>query len=219
MTKPELISFKLCPYVQRSVITLKEKGIDFDITYIDLKNPPAWFTEISPLGKVPCLKVGQDTLFESAVINEYLDEINPPSLHPLDPLKKAHNRAWIEFGSTMLVNQYMVSMSDNKSVVEENIQEIKDKLTRLEDQVSEPFFNGESFSLIDTSFAPLFMRLNLLENWGGVMFYENCPKVEQWGEDLLQIEAVIHSVVPEFRDLLKNYIQQSDSYFATQLMT
>src|SRR5512143_528618 len=61
--KPHLVSFKLCPFVQRSVIMLKEKHVDFDITYIDLDNPPDWFKAISPFGKVPLLclvRVGSD---------------------------------------------------------------------------------------------------------------------------------------------------------------
>ncbi|HHT00269.1 MAG TPA: glutathione S-transferase family protein, partial [Thiomicrospira sp.] len=60
--KLDLISFKLCPFVQRAVIVLKKKNIDFDITYIDLNNPPEWFKELSPLGQVPVLKVGNDVL-------------------------------------------------------------------------------------------------------------------------------------------------------------
>ena len=72
--RPELISFKLCPFVQRSVIVLLEKEAPFDITYIDLSNPPDWFKAISPMGKVPVLKVDDTVLFESAVIMEYLDE-------------------------------------------------------------------------------------------------------------------------------------------------
>jgi glutathione S-transferase len=98
----ELVSHPLCPYVQRAVITLLEKGIPHDRTDIDLAHKPNWFRQISPLGKVPLLKVGNDMLFESAVICEYLDEITPGSLHPPDPLERAHHRAWIEFGSGIL---------------------------------------------------------------------------------------------------------------------
>jgi glutathione S-transferase len=97
-----LISFKTCPFVQRAVITLKHKDIDFDITYIDLADPPDWFLEMSPLKKVPVLKVDDEILFESAVINEYLDEITGGDLQPKDPLARAKNRAWIEFASNML---------------------------------------------------------------------------------------------------------------------
>ena len=97
----ELISFDLCPFVQRSVITLLEKNIPFKRTNIDLANKPDWFLQISPLGKVPVLRINGNILFESAVINEYLDEITPPSMHPQDSLQKAVNRAWIEFGSEL----------------------------------------------------------------------------------------------------------------------
>ena len=43
MAKPKLVSFKICPFVQRSIILLKEKNIDFDIAYINLDEPPEWF--------------------------------------------------------------------------------------------------------------------------------------------------------------------------------
>ena len=49
----ELISTKRCPFVQRSIITLNHKGIDYKMTFVDLDDPPQWFTRISPFGKVP----------------------------------------------------------------------------------------------------------------------------------------------------------------------
>jgi len=104
--KLELISFKICPFVQRSLIILLEKNIPFDIIYIDINNPPSWFVEISPFGKVPVLRTNGEVLFESAVINEYIDEISPPSLHPQDPLEKAQHRGWIEFGSSLNFDQH-----------------------------------------------------------------------------------------------------------------
>ena len=109
----ELISFNLCPFVQRSVITLLKKGVDFKITYIDLADKPDWFLKISPLGKVPVLRYGDEVLFESAVINEFLDEITPGSLLPSLPLEKAKQRAWVEFSSGALVDQYLMSVAKN----------------------------------------------------------------------------------------------------------
>ena len=87
LPKLRLVSFKICPFVQRAVITLKYRNVPFEITYIDLKDPPDWFQEISPLGKVPVLLVDDSPLFESAVINEYLDEITGGGLLPSDPLE------------------------------------------------------------------------------------------------------------------------------------
>ena len=101
---PELISFELCPYVQRAIIVLTEKGVAHKRTYIDLADKPDWFREISPLSKVPAMRVGKVVLFESAVICEYIDEVTPGSLHPVDPVRRAKHRSWIEFGSSILVS-------------------------------------------------------------------------------------------------------------------
>src|SRR5215831_10136799 len=103
----KLISHKLCPYVQRAVIALSEKGVPFERIDIDLANKPDWFLKISPLGKVPVLVVkdeaGEVALFESNVICEYIEDTQAGrGLHPQDPLARAQHRAWMEFGSTIL---------------------------------------------------------------------------------------------------------------------
>ncbi len=109
-----LISFKLCPYVQRCVMTLREKDVAHDIDYIDLSDRPDWFVALSPLGKVPVLEVTRDAgskvaLFESVVINEYLDEVTRGSMLPADPLDRAHSRAWIEFGNAVLSDAFSIT--------------------------------------------------------------------------------------------------------------
>src|SRR5258705_10198744 len=85
----KLISHKLCPYVQRAVIALSEKGVAFERVDIDLANKPDWFLAISPLGKTPVLQVGDAAIFESAVILEYLEETQLRPLHPADALMRA----------------------------------------------------------------------------------------------------------------------------------
>ena len=74
MTKLKLVSHKLCPYVQRAVIALAEKGVPFERIDVDLANKPDWFLKVSPLGKTPVLLVGDTAIFESAVILEYLED-------------------------------------------------------------------------------------------------------------------------------------------------
>ena len=83
MTAPlTLVSFELCPYVQRAAIVLAEKDVPFERINVDLANKPDWFKAISPTGKVPLLKVGDEVLFESSAIVEYLEETHPKPLHP-----------------------------------------------------------------------------------------------------------------------------------------
>ena len=101
----ELISFKICPFVQRAVITLLHKNIPYKVTYIDLASPPDWFKQLSPFGKVPVLKVDdQHVIFESAIIDEFLDDAYPGKLLPSDPIQRGIDRSWIEFGSSLTLD-------------------------------------------------------------------------------------------------------------------
>ena len=199
----ELISFDLCPFVQRSVITLLEKEIPFKRTNIDLANKPEWFLNISPLGKVPVLRINGNILFESAVINEYLDEITPPSMHPQDPLQKAVNRAWIEYGSELSKLSFRMLTTDDKSVVEQSLQGLRDKFEFLDKNLTaQPFFNGAAFSLIDAAYAPVFIRIEyLLRQVIDGVVPRGCSKVLAWSDAVLARPSVQGSIIDRFTEL------------------
>ena len=199
----ELISFDLCPFVQRSVITLLEKDIPFKRTNIDLANKPDWFLRISPLGKVPVLKIDGNVLFESAVINEYLDEITPPSMHPQDPLQKAVNRAWIEYGSELSNLSFRMLVTEDESVVAQSLQGLRDKFEFLEKNLkAEPFFNGAAFSLIDAAYAPVFIRIEyLLKQVIDDVIPPGCSRVLAWNDAILARPSVQGSIIERFTEL------------------
>lgn len=217
-SKLELISFKLCPFVQRAVIVLKQKNIDFDITYIDLNNPPEWFKEVSPLGQVPVLKVGDEVLFESSVIQEYVDEITPPSLQPDDVLVKAKNRAWVSFGGDILMALHPMVTSKDETVSNEKRAVILQKLSQLEAVHSGgSYFNGETFNMIDAAYAPMFMRMDFINTLTGVNLLAKTPKLANWSKNLLAMKCVQDSVVPELPIMYKGMLKQMDGYLATLL--
>ena len=144
---PKLVSFKVCPFVQRVAITLQYKSIDYDIEYIDLGSPPEWFLAISPLKKVPLLIVDNTVIFESAVINEYIDEAYQPVLHPEDLLLKAINRSWIEFSSNISLYTFELTIKEKKNDFENILEELLKGFDLVEDYLyAKPFFNGEQFS-------------------------------------------------------------------------
>lgn len=202
-TRLELVSFKTCPYVQRAAIVLHEKAVPFEITYIDQTNKPDWFLKISPLGKVPLLKVDDTVLFESAVIAEYLDEVYPPQLHPADALRRAHNRAWIEFTSTLLSSQFQMLMSPDRSAFDAAATRFGELLDRLEAELDEgPFFNGAGVALVDCAFAPLLLRMTIMEPYLGIGAFTQRPRIQAWSKLLLARDTVQRSVVPDFAELL-----------------
>ncbi len=213
--KPELISNDLCPFVQCSVITLLEKNIEFDVTYIDLERPPTWFLETSPLAMVPILKHNGSVLFESAVINEYIDEIAPPSIHPNNSMEKANNRSWIRFSSRLIDLQTSLSTADSKEDFTYILQELSQGLKNFEKYIlNSPFFNGEKFSLVDAAIAPFFLRLRLMETRRRLGLLEGLPNLQAWSKALIARPSVINSVRNDFNLKFLNYIKTHSKYAA-----
>ncbi len=215
----ELISFKLCPFVQRSVITLLHKKVNFRIRYVDLSEPPAWFLDLSPTGKVPLLVVNDShVIYESAVINELVDELTPARLHPADPIQGALNRSWIEFGSNCLIDTLHMTTAETEEVFRNVVSANKAKLEILEAQLSEgPFFNGPEFSLVDASYAPLFVRLGLIDRLIPIFDREALPKITQWSDRLLALPSVINSVPADFVERYEALIWKRQGYLAHSL--
>jgi glutathione S-transferase len=201
----ELVSFNLCPFVQRAVIALLIKGAPHRITYIDLNQPPPWFHDISPFGQVPLLRVDDhDVLFESAVIAEFIDDVTPGRLNPEDPLLRAKNRAWIEVGSAALGDHFNLLGVKDESEFKRLGGQLLSRLERVEEALGNgPYFNGEKFALVDAAFAPLFTRLDILNRHFPEPLYRTTelPKVAAWSQALTRLPAVQQSVVSDFEPL------------------
>ena len=214
----KLISFTLCPYVQRAMIVLYEKNISFDIEYIDLSEPPPWFYDISPLEKVPVLLVDDEPLFESMVICEYLDEITEGSLYPDDAFKRAQNRAWIEFGNDILSTTFEFYTTEDEKRFKHLTNTLVDRFEILEDEISDGiYFNGEEFSMIDAVYAPVFRYHNRIAQYKDFGFFDDAPKINAWGDKLLERPSVIQSVPDTYEQDTTNYIKKLDSVFRKEV--
>jgi glutathione S-transferase len=212
----ELISHALCPYVQRAVILLLEKDIPHQTTYIDLANKPAWFLQISPLGKVPLLKVDGEVLFESAVICEYLDEITPGSLHPPDPLEKAKHRAWIEFGSGIFMGMYEFFSVPTEEAFEQKRQTLVEKFNWVERSLTAaPYFAGTRFSMVDATYAPIFRYFDAVDQIADFGVFANAPKVMDWRQALRDRPSIQPAFAENYSHQLITLLKQRHSYLST----
>ncbi len=207
MPKFRLVSFNLCPFVQRSAIVLREKNIPHEIDYIDLADRPQWFTDMSPLGKVPLLDVDGQILFESAVIAEYLDEATEGTrLLESDLLAKARQRMWIEFSSALTGDVYMASIATEEAATRKHLAAIRKKLERLEAEIQGPYF-GAKFSLVDCAFAPPLQRLHWLSRIApDLELFDGFPKTKAWTTSLLERPSVQASVLPNLEEINAEYL-------------
>lgn len=213
----ELITHVLCPYVQRSVIVLQEKRIPYRRTDIDLANKPEWFQEISPLGKVPVLVTGQkQSLFESAVICEYLNDVTPGSLHPEDALERAEHRAWIEFGSGLLNHIAQLYNAPTEESYDSTRHTLQTRFQQLETRLgSGPYFSGERFRIIDAVYGPIFRYFDVLEPMVELDIFQRLMKVQAWREQLRQRESVRQAVTHDYPERLLAFIRDRRSYLSS----
>ena len=215
MPKLKLVSHKLCPYVQRAVIALTEKGVLFERIDIDLANKPDWFLKISPLGKTPVLLVDDTAIFESAVILEYLEETQPNPLHPNDPLKRAEHRGWIEFGSAVLNDIAGFYGAKDKSAFDAKVAALSDKFARLEARVvAAPWFDGKEIILVDAVFGPVFRYFDVFDGIGDFGILAGKPKVAAWRKALTQRPSVAGAVSADYPALLRDFIDRRNSHLS-----
>ena len=192
--------------MQRSVVTLNEKKVPFDIEYVDLSDKPSWFVELAPLGKVPTLEVTQDdgekvVLFESVVINEYLDEATEGNMLPTDLLARARARAWIEFANELLSDVFALTGAKDDEALDKVIAKMDTKLDRLESEIAEgPFFLGSEVSLVDAAFVPALQRMSWAnELHPPINSFASRPKVALWWKSLAERRSVRESAVSDLR--------------------
>ncbi len=211
-----LISHALCPYVQRSIITLQEKSINYTRTNIDLAKKSLWFEQKSPMGKVPVLLVDENrAIFESAIICEYLDEVTSGSMHPADSLEKAHHRAWIEFGSGILKNIASLYNAKNGVNFQEIHAEIHGKFQLVEKEVcGKSFFSGDELHLIDAVYGPIFRYFDVFDSFINLNTFENLPKCQRWRNALKQRKSVQQAVSENYSVLLMQFLINRGSYLS-----
>jgi len=213
VTSLTLISHALCPYVQRAAIALLEKEIAFERVTIDLGDQPEWFRAMSPAGKVPLLRVrqtgaGEAVLFESTVICEYLEETaGGVRLHPDDPLERARHRAWMEFGSAILSDIWVLETTQDAAAFAASRGRIEDKFGRLEPVLGDgPYFSGGRFSLVDAVLAPVFRYFDVFDGILSLGVLDGLPKVGRWRAALAERQSVRHAVGPDYGDLLRAFL-------------
>jgi glutathione S-transferase len=171
----------------RTRMVLHEKGIDFEVNEVDLGNKSEEFLKVSPYGKVPVLRVNETSLYESNIVNEYLDEVyDSPKLMPDDPVERASVRSWMAFADDYFFPSiFRVRMGPQWGYSEEEIQEAKEKLydalSRLEHQLEGREYLVGEYTLADIAHAGNFHPLRELAESGEIPLHKY-PNVLGWME-------------------------------------
>jgi len=184
----QLYDFASSPNCQRVKVVLAEKKLPYEAVPIDLrkgeqKKPD--FLKLNPNGKVPVIIDGSTVLYESCIINEYLEDKYPePPLMPKDPDRKARIRLLIDYGLDQMDSSYqklrIESMKSeqekNQEIIENARNEIKNLLQRFEREIGDQGYLAGDFSLLDAALIPRFLRLEGF----GVLPDSSLPRLGKW---------------------------------------
>ena len=152
---------------------------------MDLKNKPRDLLELNPYAKVPVLVDGDGVIYESAIINEYLEEKYPAvPLLPRDSLRRARVRIWIDFFNSR-VHPAASDIAHDKDP-ESARPRLKAHLETLERAVAGNKFIAGEYSLADVTYIPFYTRRERY----GISIDGDFPNLKRWGEDLISRPAV-----------------------------
>ena len=192
-----LYSGTTCPFSQRCRFVLFEKGMDFEIRDIDLYNKPEDIAVMNPYGQVPILVERDLILYESNIINEYIDERFPhPQLMPADPTMRARTRLFLyNFEKELFVHVAALEDRRNADAKAQELarQQIRNHLSQLAPiLLKNKYMLGEEFSMLDVAIAPLLWRLDHY----GIELPKSAAPVQKYGERVFSRPAYIEALTP-----------------------
>lgn len=192
-----LYSGTTCPFSQRCRFVLFEKGMDFEIRDIDLYNKPEDISVMNPYGQVPILVERELVLYESNIINEYIDERFPhPQLMPADPTMRARTRLFLyNFERELFVHVSVLEDRRNTDAKAQDKarQQIRDHLAQLAPILTKSkYMLDEEFSMLDVAIAPLLWRLDHY----GIELPKSAAPIQKYAERVFSRPAFIEALTP-----------------------
>ncbi len=210
----KVVSFKICPFVQRVTAMLEAKKITYEIEFISLSDKPQWFLDISPNGQVPVLITDHGTaLFESDAIVEYLDEAYPALQPDLSPEEKATNRAWSYLASKNYLVQCGAQRSPDGPTLGERSEKLGQAFDKIERQLGDtPYFNGDSLGMVDIAWLTLLHRADIVEKNTGYDFIGDRPRLKAWQGNMMATGLAEKSVAPDFDEAFAKFYLSEETY-------
>ena len=201
-----LYSGTTCPYSHRSRFVLFEKGMDFEIRDVDLFSKPEEIMAMNPYGQVPILVERDLILYESNIINEYIDERFPhPQLMPGDPVDRARVRLFLlNFEKELFAHVNTLEQTTGKKGHDKEQEKprthIRDRLTQLAPVfLKNKYMLGENFSMLDVAIAPLLWRLD----YYGIELSKNAAPLLKYAERIFSRPAYIEALTPSEKVMRK----------------
>lgn len=154
----KLIASKTSPFARKVRIVLAEKNIPCDFIVDIPWNPDTEVPKFNPLGKVPVLvRDGGDTLYDSRVIVEYLEQVKPwPMLIPAEAEAMIEVKKWEaladgvgDAAAAIFIERKRPEAQQSADWIARQRSKIDNGLAAMNTSVEGPFCMGNNFTLAD----------------------------------------------------------------------
>jgi glutathione S-transferase len=219
MPKIQLYSHHLCPFLQRVVFLLNEtgykKGVDYEVTYFEVGNPPEWFKQLSPPnGRAPLFVINGQHFFDAATVNELLNDTLKLKKRPTSALARAREREFSKLADNLLNHLRGIFSVANeadylkaKELVFNNLKQVEAALPADAD-----YFNGTSFSLTDADWGGFFSLILFHDFLRQDAAWQNLPKTKRWGEYLVAKASLKASRFEPYKETFDGFFSKFNSY-------
>ncbi|MBE0371017.1 glutathione S-transferase family protein [Pseudoalteromonas aurantia] len=204
----KLVSFKICPFVQRVTAALEAKNIPYEIQYINLQDKPDWFLNISPNGQVPVMVSDNGTaIFESDAIVEYIEDEYGPLEANISNEQRALDRAWSYLGTKNYLAQCGTMSSKDEETFTARSQKLRQIFSKIEAQLSgtTQFFKSDALSNVDIAWLPLLHRAAIVKKYTDYDFLCGLPKAQAWQSAVLATTIMDNTVSDDFEFQFKDF--------------
>ena len=197
----KIVSFTICPFVQRVTAALEAKNIPYQVDYISLSSKPQCFLDLSPNGQVPILITENNvTLFESDAIVEYINDKYGALDDSISHEERALDRAWSYLATKNYLKQCGTMSSKTESEFNEKAEKLLKEFAKMEAQLSPEYllFRSNQIGAVDIAWLPILHRAAIIKAQSGFDFLATLPKMQKWQRALLQSGLTEKSVADNF---------------------
>lgn len=207
----DLYIFNMCPHCQRVRVALNALDLPHQLHRLNPTNKPPAFSEISPLGSVPVLRInGERSILDSLAINEFLNEQGGGSLLPTETIARGVIRGWTGFASDIQGEMVKLLAAETEQSLTSVVAVMTKKLRVLEDLIAQGILPAapHPLTLLDAVMAPLFLRYHVIHDHLPIIDSGTMPHLHAWQSWLMTEPAVIQSVDGDFPSLFLHFIDQ-----------
>jgi glutathione S-transferase len=200
----ELVVFENCPFCHRCLLVLAQKRAAFTLVPIERSAKKASAHLLSPYARVPVLWHDGRAVYESSVINEYLEEVLPtPALLPADAAQRAMARFWIDFCNARFMPGYFNLLKERNRDARGSLQSDLIRHLRFIETAAlanvtaaEPYWMGRDVTLVDYAFYPFFERFVSVETYRGITVPPELARLRVWLSAMARREEVKQLATP-----------------------